>query len=127
MFFAPSSRAPEPTMKNSHRRRLRPLLLALAALLGTTGVTAPAASASAATRHHVRIHRGDTMVKLHKRLHRPVWCLAKRNHIANPNRIRAGRRLVVPSRAWCRHHHGRRTVAPRTARPASPGRPTALR
>lgn len=65
-----------------------------------------------------RIQSGDTLGGLHQRFHRSVRCLAKRNHIRNPDIIVAGRMLVVPTRAWC---HGHRHHAHRSQRPSRSG------
>lgn len=70
------------------------LVLVLAASLV---VVAPAHADS-----RYRIRSGDTLSSIAQRFHVSVRALVVRNHIRNPNFIRAGRVLVIPSAAGTR-------------------------
>lgn len=90
------SRATNHKADNPAGRRGRRLAAVVAAL--TVAVAAPAAA--------YRIRAGDTLAGIASRHHTTASCLARTNHIADPDRIYAGHRLRIghcgghaPSRA----------------------------
>ncbi|MGZ4579904.1 MAG: LysM peptidoglycan-binding domain-containing protein [Nocardioidaceae bacterium] len=103
--------APVTTTPTTRRRGLLAGVTVLLSLLGAAAWLLPnLASADAAPGY--RIQSGDTLQRLHLRFHRSVACLARRNHISNPDQIYAGRTLLIPAASWChgghphaRHHH----------------------
>ncbi len=74
-------------------------ILALVALLALVGSTQAAAVRPARRSGAHVVARGETLTEVAGRLGFSVAELARANGIANPDRIRAGRRLVVPGRA----------------------------
>lgn len=76
---------------------LRPrAVLALVALLALVGSTQAAAARSPRPSGPNVVSRGETLSEVAGRLGVSVADLARANGIANPDRVRAGRRLVVP-------------------------------
>lgn len=77
------------------RRVLAAILLVIVAL----GIAAPA-FACGGTVHIVR--RGETLSSIARWYGVSYWDIVHSNYIANPNRIYAGQRLVIPT---CGHYH----------------------
>lgn len=73
-------------------------ILALVALVALAGSTQAAAGRPARRSSPSVVARGETLSEVANRLGVSVSDLARANRIANPNRVRAGRRLVVPGR-----------------------------
>ena len=65
---------------------------------GAYPACAPPQTAPGATVYIVR--RGDTLYSIARRYHTTVTAIAWANGIANPHRIWAGQRLVIPARYW---------------------------
>lgn len=85
-------------------------LLALLALVALVGGAQAAAGRPVARPGHV-VARGETLSELAARLGVSVDDLARANRIADPDRIRAGRRLVVPGRSGTAGRRGKESAA----------------
>jgi LysM repeat protein len=79
--------------------------LVLALLVAGSVVTPVSAAPDESTVHIVR--RGETLYSIARNYGVSMWAIARANGIANPNRIYAGQRLVIPTgQAGGRRHTG---------------------
>jgi LysM repeat protein len=79
--------------KRFNKNALAALVLAI---LIVGSVVAPVLAAPDESTVHI-VQRGETLYSIARRYGVNMWAIARANGIANPNRIYAGQRLVIPT------------------------------